>query len=169
MSDFKKRNAEFKKANKARRRVMVAKDVLEWIRLGKLISVPGTYLRRNQFSYFRFDNTDARTEVVVNTPSCEVCGMGAIFYGCLDRLNSIKLSEMQPSDPNSPLFAQGGFEPDQLKLIEIWFEGWWREASARGFTMSRSWNKLSPKDRLIEIMNNIISHRGTFVPDDLTV
>lgn len=125
-------NKLFASLSPAKKRVAIAKDVLEWLRTKKLVARFGTYLsvftapvaplpgdRIKEKATYKHDS-----EVdVVNGGSCHACALGSVFAAAAER-SCFKLSD-QPGrainrkahDMLSPFFDVG-----QLNLIECAFE-----------------------------------------------
>jgi hypothetical protein len=173
-------NAKFAKASPARKRVIIAKDVLEWLGEGKLLPTQGTYLssflRDKDGQLLYEDGRVVNGRVLddrVDGGKCTACALGAVFACTVERKGGM---------PNfwrmgwCPYFMHQELAPyfdrDQLTLIEAAFEknGGFHEAdheadheageAAESF--GRRFDTAS--SRMAAIMKNIIANGGTFVP-----
>lgn len=139
------RNEQFESADRMTQRVMIAKDVLEQIRLKELIPTWGTYVTRNW-----------------RGPGCLVCALGGLAVSVMDgeavgRTSGIMRDELSPY-----------FSRDELDLIESLFEGWKLESKENGTTMDCSkWYTKDPTDRMRRIMQSIIDNDGELRRTDI--
>jgi len=124
-----KSNETFKKARKAEKRVMIAKDVLVALKAERIKPAVGNYYPR---ILSRLSDAGAPTSYFVERSflqeptrlpmGCRVCAKGAIFTAKLDRLNGVKVGdERELYDPTPALL--GLFSERQLYLIEVAYEG----------------------------------------------
>lgn len=131
MAKVRRTNAMFEKASPAKKRVMLAKDVLAAIEARRIEPSSGVYT-----SYISRDSDHARglhnENVRRYSPSqpavmtlygedCQVCAKGALFVARLDRLNGLPLRDLDTADPSEHLTDY--FSQLQLDLIEAAFEG----------------------------------------------
>lgn len=170
-----------------KQRVIIAKDVLKWLRLGKLVPIKQSYLELP---------AEVQAEGVVNGYSCQACALGGIFACFVERgLAGGKINMYEGGDR-----IRGGLSPyfdaEQLGLIEISYEGPWRSsapdddygAPSAAYAVAGCSERFdgeptgkSPavraaerfnngvrnkRTRMENIMHNIIKHKGTFVPED---
>jgi hypothetical protein len=174
-----KANKRFAKANAATKRVIIAKDVITWLNIGKLKPAPGIYLR----SKFAFDpvtnqawayGDDAPYELrsrllrvegtptednKVNGDTCAACALGGLFACAVERADGLKdLIEVRPDDRRE--FWMAGqeamhtylapfFDLKQLLLIESAFER--SDFVCDG--MWTSWNREHDDDPSKEVRN----------------
>lgn len=123
-------NEIFKKAGKAEKRVMIAKDVLVALKAKRIMPAVGSYypsiLTRLSgagaplpwFVERAFLKEPTRLPI-----GCRVCAKGAIFTAKLDRLNGVKVEdEFELNDPTPALLDL--FSERQLYLIEVAYEGY---------------------------------------------
>ena len=176
-------NAEFKKANKAQKRVMIAQDVLAQLKAKRYVAESGCWVRIH-YSPTTVAETDSVQELFVEKKieSCNVCALGGLFMSCTNFNNNTLLKDLDSvSEYLGSLVDEGEklsnklnkiFSTNQLKLIEIYFEandGYFRDYDEDG-RIEAFYNKhSSDKKRLKLIMENIVENKGTFVPAKLKI
>lgn len=178
MKKIEKTNDAFTKANKARKRVMIAKDVILALD-EKLFRASGYsgYLSIQGFEkgytdndkyYNSTPNKDFRDLLIETNPTCDVCAKGAIFACTVMRRDKLTYGEQPQRWRNTndlSIALNGIFEQDQLDLIEANYE------YERNGTELSSNKDFAFKDypngrlRLVAIMKNIIKYGGTFKPE----
>ncbi len=113
---------------------------------------------------------------------CQVCALGALFVGTVLRGAQPTLTCVQTRVYTNQWDAVEAtqlwndlhryFEPHQLALIEYAFEG--KDAAYPRYTLSKEEKDqarvyrnlfLRPSERLVAILENMISHGGEFCPD----
>lgn len=178
-------NKVFEKASPAKKRVMLAKDVLAAIKSRRFTARSGTYqpVPERPFGC----NVDQPAIINLQGEECEVCAKGALFVSKLDRLNGLKLFEVSERDPSEHLL--GLFTQLQLDLIETAFEestttlylSQYQDKSqdcfspeARNLSTEQFYeleNKAegycrgkSHAERMRAIMLNVVANNGTFDP-----
>jgi hypothetical protein len=158
-----KRNAAFLKANKARRRVLIAKDVLAQLELGKY-QLQSTYLVVPSGFYDGMLNQ----QVMEQIPNCNVCGIGAAFCSALRLGNDFEMPIRGIERFEISTYLEKYFDVGQINLIEAVFENFsrincknaiWRESKLRGADGS-----YGRKNVAVAIFQNIIDNKGTFRP-----
>jgi hypothetical protein len=177
---IKKRNDTFRKLSLDDKRVAIAKDVLENIKTKKFEPQTGAWLGyRTHMGVAEDDDRGIRESVLSGQVFCTGCALGGLMLSCTLYNNKYKLHDIY----NSTDFTLGNviidekplknnfnkiFLKEQLILIEMAFER--GLGSFRSMTESREKAKLfgqkfeNSKDRLRNIMLNIIKNKGTFVP-----
>lgn len=124
-------NEIFKKAGKAEKRVMIAKDVLAALKAKRIMPAVDSYypsiLTRLSdagapipwFVERAFFKEPTRLPI-----GCRVCAKGALFIAKVDRLNGVTIKEEVEAgiDPSALLEKSGIFSLEQLYLIEAAFE-----------------------------------------------
>lgn len=119
-------NKRFAKLPAAQQRVAIARDVLQWLKLGKLTAKSNTYLivRKDDGSTVDYDSVDN-----VNGFKCDACALGAVFACAVERevattqrftiheSNGSKGFQWSTREALSPYF-----DTLQLTLIECAFE-----------------------------------------------
>jgi hypothetical protein len=173
--EIKRRNKLFKKATKAQKRVLVAKDVINQLKKGKFKAIDGVF---GDIDYTSEGDLSARDEFLKGEITCQACALGAMFMSCTLFNNNLSLRENNYAFPDigdgvkKGLDYKNGFNKlfakPQLRLIEIAFE------QGRGYfsiksnleTKAGRFGSLytENKERLTKIMTNIIKNNGTFKP-----
>lgn len=154
-------NALFKKLDPARKRIAIARDVLKWLRIDKIVATQGTYLypsdKRMQ---------DVEDSPVVNGDRCGACALGAVFACYAERIGGVDELWWKTSEEMRDILAPF-FDLEQLQLIEAAFErraGFAAQSPDKYKAVKFGANFLSDKARMAGIMENIIANKGTFVP-----
>lgn len=170
---------KFLKLTKAEQRVEVAKDVLKQIKAKRYVGNTGSYIRG-----VVVDNVDMNDSVRENfdkIEECDVCAMGACLLSITKYKNMLTFAELPfcTSQMGSKVVdLLSIFTPKQLLLIESAFEGYDHGADrvaedVFGYRDGLSLQEIEKVDnfyakysedtnRLKAIMENIISHKGTF-------
>lgn len=150
------RNAAFEKLSPAGKRVQIARDVLERLKLGKLNAARGVYLMASDTSRLNRE--------------CTACALGAVFAcaavkGVVDRKKGM-FDNMYDAESMRRALV-GHFDLDQLHHIETAFEGQQINLEAPVSSEARRFNSgiNDNSERMARIMRNIIHHRGTFRPE----
>lgn len=157
------RNRRFAKMNAARKRVTIAKDVLELLSARRITP-------RSAWTYvgsplYPEDSEGPMAEAIAAAPRCEVCAVGGMFLAAAMRRNDLQVDDLDPGDGRRiKAYLARFFERRQLELIETAFEGRFGttrlEVRAERFASRVS----SDVAALKKIMHNIIEHDGRFVP-----
>jgi len=189
-----KSNAAFKKATKAEKRVMIAKDVLAQIKANRYIAESGTWVDANWNIRNEIDGTESVQKLFADRTieTCNVCALGSLFMSCTNLNNNTCVSDINYGGEGTEIgerIEEGDtlsnglnkiFSKKQLQLIEVYFEkgdGWFGEAGYTGNYIGEDsrhveyFNDAYPDDdeRLVEIMKNIVANDGTFVPSKLKI
>lgn len=184
------RNSKFSKANKVRRKIILAKDVIAQIEAQKFIAKTGSFCTiEEKDTYYNPINsltkeTSLQKLINNNKNQCNVCALGGIFTSLISITNNFNINSYQ--DPNDKdefwLRLAEVFTPKELIIIENAFE------QGNGFfntfnncsNILESWNiteeqfnkintskaisfgqrYLNLKDRMIAIMSKIIKDKG---------
>lgn len=185
------RNEEFLAATAAEQRVIIARDVLEWVRVRKLEPWSGTYLSVKETETVEGDGREPTLPLgsvsTVNGGSCYACGLGALFALTVER----GPFEVRDVCSGGGSISEGMrhklapyFSPEQLTLIECAFERstgfsyedenlpYAERLDAAGFgrrveaASSGCLEEGDSVDRRVmrAIMQNIIDNNGTFIP-----
>lgn len=91
-------NAAFKKMNRNRKKVQIAKDVL--MQIGKRFHANSTYFTsisvEEKVDYALEENTGDMEyrELLKRMPSCNVCARGSVFIAVVDRLDNLTLGKI---------------------------------------------------------------------------
>jgi hypothetical protein len=191
---LRKSNAAFKKATKAEKRVMIAKDVLAQIKAKRYVPESGTWVDPNWNIRNEIDGTESVQKLFADRTieTCNVCALGGLFMSCTNLNNNTCVSDINYGGEGNLLGEkiQDGdtlsnglnkiFNKKQLQLIEVYFEkgdGWFGEDGYTGNYIGEDsrhveyFNDAYPDDdeRLVEIMKNIVANDGTFVPSKLKI
>ena len=175
-------NAEFKKANKAQKRVMIAQDVLAQLKAKRYVAESGCWVRIH-YNPTTVAETDSVQELFVEKKieSCNVCALGGLFMSCTNFNNNTLLEDLDDASEGLGNLIEEEqlsnklnkiFSTNQLKLIESYFEangGFFRDYDEDD-RIEVFYNKnSSDKKRLQLIMENIVENNGTFVPEKLKI
>jgi hypothetical protein len=171
-------NERFKKSTKAEKRVIIAQDCLDRIRLSQIIPKFGSFCSLK----VRKDESTSLKAVLdtEDQPICSSCAKGSLFMSYLGRVNQFTVYDLEYNSGNSAyddshLKLLEIFSKKQLSLIEFFFEGEqyvykafkfdkhiieaYRERIIGGYdTRTLEGANLM----LIELCNNIIKNKGTF-------
>lgn len=177
----------FSSLSKPEKRVAIAKDVLQQIKIGKYIAETGSYIGGIKFIGGEYISDMENEDIQKNFKKirkCEVCAMGACLMSVTKFANKLEFGDIGSSitelnnDKVKRLFASI-FSPSQLLMIERAFEG-----DSGGTTVGCDVFDLDEYDfekqiekcdefyksyfeqeeRLVAIMKNIIKNKGTFKP-----
>lgn len=188
-------NYRFNKMAPNRKRVRIAKDVIEQLDAKKLIAKHGTYLQLSSIAakkkydirYFSWPDFEdkkskiAETQIseVVSANSCKVCAIGAVFASAVKRANHCTIGDMNSDADglNDDIFMRSylksWFSREQLALMEIAFDRTDQSidgdaSGADDDVLDAAYNfasKQTAGGRLRAIMQNIIDNDGEFVPN----
>ena len=185
-----RRNRVFKAASAAKKRVLIAKDVIEQINAGRYFPSPGTWVEPtysdgrwlNIVNTFGEDASVRELFLSEKISMCDCCALGGMFMSCTLYNNQTTAEQFEEEvgfGGNLPdLVPKRGkisnglnkfFDPKQLKLIEAAFEG---NIGAFQFRASALCEKLyawsdrypAAEERMIAIMENIVTNKGVFKP-----
>lgn len=177
VKEIEESNEEFLKMTPAQKRVQIAKDAIERIKLGQLRSQ-----RRVTVSIHDDGEKDSLKELL-NTEivRCDVCAKGGLFLAYVGRVNEFRTDDI---DNRSSLNSKEMeklleiFDPLQLNGIEAAFErvnvchefsegseedNEFIKACSR-YTLFEDWNM---EQVMFSICRNIIKHDGEFNPFDV--
>lgn len=171
-------NKKFDKASDANKRVLIAKDVLKWLSIGKIQAEPGTYIGLPYADASRDGYKKVSSDERVNGDECRACALGAVFACAVERAGGIRDFWEQPSVVMRQKLG-AYFTLWQLQLIETAFEashgfavipyGLSEEEEdahyvARDKAVEFGRAIRDPQERMRAIMENIVANKGTFVP-----
>lgn len=156
-----------------RRAVLIAGDVLKWMRTRRLKIKQGTYV-----SFV--DDPDVgtplrpvlKTFVTAQRP-CTVCALGACLIAKIDRYNAVEMPDGYAGFTHASTKAgiSDIFSGRQMVLIENAFEGnigFDEDEELARAAVTFGLRTADPRRRLRRIMRNIIENRGVFVPPPST-
>jgi hypothetical protein len=180
---IKRSNARFKRATRAQKRVLIAKDSLLQIEKGRFFPSRGTYL--NLFSLMAQEASFQKSFLANSEISCAGCALGALFISTTILANRATVAQtcsegglighmLKDSSVFSNHFDKY-FSRKQLALIEYTFE--LGLGSFNGFNLEQMGHdsktigradyfkiERNEEERLVAILKNIIKNRGTFKP-----
>lgn len=192
---IKKTNAEFKKATKAQKRVLIAQDVLAQIKAKRYVAESGIWVQPNwscKINASQIQVTDSVQKLFAEKAidTCNVCALGGMFMSCTNLNNNTTVEQLEDDQAGLGEAIERGeklsnglnqiFSKKQLEFIEIYFEnggGWFGDYGFTGRSIGEDQNHVEAfyekypnhDDRLKEIMKNIVANNGTFVPSKLKV
>lgn len=184
----KKWNSYFNSLSPADKRVAIAKDVLEQIKLKRLSALSGTY-----FNLSTDLDEDKSIQANLNKVECQACALGSMMFSHIKYNNECSVAEGEDIDSR---YIKGKlhnyFDESQLVLIETAFEQW-----KDNYNFDDEANELyvgdgahsgdfltdldlgeedldragayfdeyefTDEERLVKIMKNIVKNKGTFV------
>lgn len=185
------RNYRFRKLSPEKKRVRVAKDVIDQLQAGTLLAGHHGYLNlgdvRNHWPpadlphkfrdlakgvlYMYRERADVNLTEVFDEVKCTVCGIGACFVAAVRRNDQVTVGDLVHwgNDGFMREYLSAWFSREQLAMIEAAFE------KSLNFNLSGNRQRREqavkfglrfddPTERLIAIMQNIIDNGGTFVP-----
>jgi hypothetical protein len=181
-------NARFEKATPAQKRVIIAQDAIDQVRMGRFAPTSGIYVEPANCNVgydVAYKNLHKMTLHPEKTKGlqCVGCALGGLFIAqAINKpaKNSSVLREQSncvgdyefpedidgnPVSPNlMPLIDF--FSVEQLRLIEAVFEGFSdRDVGGRTMEAWHSGPYREEKTRFVAIMRNIVTNRGTFKPN----
>jgi hypothetical protein len=145
-------------------RVAIAQDVLDQIAVGKFLPQKGTYFSLPTGG----DATKALCKLSAKqtVPTCEVCGLGAVFTSAIHLFNELP-KDMRHSQDDGAMKRRLSpfFTIEELSRIEQFFEGWQKHNLFRTYphlTQWVSWSDLflGSGDRLVLMMSSIVQNNG---------
>ena len=160
----------FSKANRMRKRVMIARDVLAQISAGKMIVTQGTYLILGDNR--RLEEKDQNKELcdLLSGVKCEVCAIGAAFVSGVKFKDKLKVNEASPpwsgdlviDDHKMTEYLSGIFTEEEMREFERIFEGFGYDYANPFKASVREHYVHDPEMLLTMIMHNIIATGGRF-------
>lgn len=160
---IRKTNNEFKQANAAKKRMMIACDVLKSLRAGILDVTRGTYCM-----FYDHEDTETVEDYFMAEKQCTACAIGSMFLAnVLRRKRASKVALTNDFECHDRL--ERYFSRLQLGLIESAFEmqnmvsGMPTTPDIDG-AIEFGQNYPNNDQRLEAIMENIIANKGEFKP-----
>lgn len=153
---------------RARERVAIAKDALEWLKAGALVARQYVYVLPQKEPASK----DARKQLrdIVLGP-CQACALGALFLAKAVRFNDVTVGDYVQSDDDGAMCRNNlysYFSNQQMGMIESAFEMSPTYAGRVGVNGMPSVDfgrqYASSKLRLTAILENIIANGGEFRP-----
>lgn len=155
-------NDEFVAMTPAQKRVRIAKDVLGWMKVGRLVAKVGIYI-----DLFKEDGRSSYSRSV-NGYECHACALGSVFAVAVERgaaKSPVGLMSLDQESMHARLAEF--FDRHQLLMIEDAFESRVDSCNQRATDFCVDIPKYidgNPRLRMERIMRNIIANDGTFVP-----
>ncbi len=191
--EIERRNKLFKGARPAKKRVLIAQDVIDGLIQKRILAHHGGFVVSDDLQFFdeetlkKGDSTGLRELLLSGKiPPCKTCALGAMMVSCTLFNNKEKLSDFEDHfsglgwnvahNEILPNEFNKFFSREQLILIEMAFEGGMGYFQDRKIKINISMDNrqaaidfgLSYEEagepRLIGIMQNIIENKGTFKP-----
>lgn len=184
-------NEIFDKMSPAEKRVAIAQDCIERIRLGQLEPERGRFISDYTLNLLKgkhgFDSLQKNNNGKVypvkkqlnSLPSCSACAKGSLFLSYVGRVNSFNSDEFSIANDNNMNDNAHAkllelFSLEQLALIEYAFEGTqYIDADFQGneFDFDDKYTKIqkfhnhyqNETNRMIGICKNIIKNNGEFI------
>lgn len=173
----------FKNLKPEAKRVAIAQDVIAQLDLEKIVASQGTWLENAKYGESLFTGEDVKNNKLLSgklakVKQCEACALGSMFMCAVDlakdlRCKSIE-NELNFNEKSTAIDLESMepylgkfFEKDQLRLIELAFEGgdggYDPETDAEGCAVVMFDIHDEAESRMRTIMQNIIDNKGTFV------
>lgn len=154
----KRNNKRWAASTPEQRRVLIAKDVLQQLKLRMYKPTPGNYINAWRFKDQHYDE-QLQPTLLENQQECEACAKGCLFLSRIRLGNEVTRSNLWNMDwkHNADFWPK-----DNWGLIECAFEGW---ATCSGGEKARKFHckYKSYNNRLSAICKNIIANNGLFV------
>lgn len=174
VSKIEESNEVFSKMSLEEKRVEVAKDLIERIKIGQLFPETGRFtkfIKKYENNVKTLLNSDSETV-------CEVCAKGGLLMSYIGRVNQVDRESLGIFSNDSDSFEHRKlaeiFSYEQLSLIEFAFEGekflYLNESGEiihidleNSIKAQNFYEKYDdPSKRLLLIARNIIRNKGTF-------
>lgn len=149
------------------KRTVIAQDALKWMSTGVINACTGSYVK----TYELRADKQVRDLMHGNDIKCSVCAKGALFLSHIGIFNELKVSDIAFNDNSDSILVElNYFSRGQLNLIEAAFEcgticmnGTTEEERVEAISFGEQYE--NDRERLIAILNNIISNGGEFKPE----
>lgn len=184
----KKLKIPFSKLSRSEKRVAIAKDVIEQLKIGVIGARKGVYLNL-EIPYsspisnlLQIGNKQLNKSMINGDVKCEVCAKGALLACHILKTNHITVSQAAKMDyeGDPDIYIRNRlakiFSQNQLDLIEAAFETWVVADENRYLqspygaptgiakkAVEFGKNYENTTERLIAIMKNIIKNKGVFL------
>jgi hypothetical protein len=153
--------------------VRVAKDVLQQLKVKKLIATQGKYFDfgATNWSIYDYSKNDDMKHRVAASHTCQVCALGSAICGYANLNGPVNISTAYSGTDIKNTLGGVVFTRQNLGEIEPAFEldhafsdreGVSREDACKAVKFGKKYK--TPENRLRAIMNNIIQNRGVFKP-----
>lgn len=176
------RNAEFWELSNQRKRILIARDIIELIKAQLLIATHGYFFKSPNLGYlaasrlFLMNGQEFILKSIRSKTSCNVCALGAAMVSATRLGNKFNLLDIS-RDAREEL--RQIFTREQLHLIEGYFE-----TSAHisiettdyleennHFDRIRRFKDFheNSTERLLAIWQNVLNNKGIFIPEQLQI
>lgn len=111
----------------AQKKVVIAKDVLKQLRVGRFIAIRGTYVDVTKAKRREIMRKVGKQfqPIVQKIKKCQVCAIGSVLMSYVDKYNECRIPTYGISDFGREFAArvvEGSFSYDELKAMEDDFE-----------------------------------------------
>ena len=176
------RERRFLKMDKPKKRVAVARDVIAALQAKKIQAKQGNWVNLGvgkKQERLLPGGKQLRDVIIENSPTCTACALGAMFVCAVMRKDALTVEECRSYDnlnldyDNIADYLRAFFAEPQLEMIEVAFEkgtgAFWgdvayADVSSKGRAALFGKQHKTAEDRMVAIMQNIISNDGTFRP-----
>ncbi len=130
-----KDNKRYKRVGVERQRVLIAQDVIEWMKTKFITATEGEYVKGKVSTDSELDDEnfedDQFHETLLAMPDCKACGVGALLVARCMRFDQVTNSEMSVYSKEDNISLDSGeiddgldgiFSDKQLSMIETAFE-----------------------------------------------
>lgn len=165
---------EFAALTPAQKRVAIAKDVLERIKLRLIIPYSGQFIK-NKDNVVENNESECTPQEFFNQKSCEACAKGSIFDSWVGNFNKVSWESVQDIDQcihngsDYPKELLKVFGSTMLDNIEAAFEEAvysWHQNKKQAEKFKYFFDQetdLDSEEKLTQIMGNIIKNNGKFI------
>jgi hypothetical protein len=167
LASIAKANRAYRKATKAQRRVLIAKDALAQLNIGVIKPAAGfAYLERYPMTKLVPVGEAVSLQVLLHSPTppeCRCCARGALFVSAVRFRNDCEVDSEKLNRSASCFSDLPEFTPTQADRIECAYERFGDEK--KGTWSYKFLSEVENKDkatRLALILKNIIRNKGTF-------
>lgn len=170
---FQKRNKIFRKASRAEKRVLIAKDVLEQLKQKKIIAENQVWaVLPTAWNNKKNSQICDLTEKKGRENQCQCCALGALMLSEIRNTNDFMARDakvgysgnFEITLDDSGKRIRKFFSEKQLELIESAYEMGEGQFDGTNKSIDFGWKFDYSKDRMRAIMKNIVKNGGTFEP-----
>lgn len=171
MKTLKERNAKFKAATPAEKRVMISTDVLDQLTAKKIKAAHAGWAL---LTFSAPQNPKHEVCNIIDNAQCTCCALGAMMLSEVRINDKLKIGALMDDGGSGVDFRMyhGGdedrlcdfFDYQQLSLIESAYERGTGRYDGTERSVSFGERYKTPERRLRAIMENIVANNGTFKP-----
>lgn len=170
---------QFNSLPKSEKKILIAKDALEWFKVGYIKIESGCYINKcyNVEKSCDISATSKEAHDEYNQRPCVVCAKGGLFFSTMMRLNEITINELVETNEDEFLPQMKNiFSIKEWELIELVFEGQDVQGRIRFGEKTHNqiyawrnlylneWGGTVEEDKLfVSICVNIIHNEGNFI------